>query len=296
MTELSVPNRNALINPVLQAVHDLGGSGTNQEIHDKVVSMLQLNDAQVTKPIKPGSSGPTQLAHRLGWARSDLKGIGLLINSTRGVWSLTEKGKFKNEVDGNEVRRAINEMLKQEKQRDEVEQPSDVSVADDDLGGTVDPAEYEWREELFRVLIEMDPKAFERLCKRMLRESGFTHVEVTGRSGDDGIDGIGVMRIGGFLSFKVLFQCKRWKGSIGAGMIRDFRGAMMGRTDKGLIVTTGVFTRAAKDEATRDGAPEIDLVDGDQLIDKLKELSLGVTTKEVVVEEVTIKPDFFANI
>ena len=104
------------------------------------------------------------------------------------------------------------------------------------------------------------------------------------------------MRLGGFLSFRVLFQCKRYKGSVGAGTVRDFRGAMIGRTDKGLIVTTGNFTRDAIREATRDGAPEIDLIDGEQLIDKLKELGLGVTTEEVVSEQVTVIPDFFANI
>lgn len=296
MTEVFIPNRNALINPVLQAVHALGGSGTNLEIHDQVVSTLRLTDEQVAMPIKPGTSGPSLLAFRLGWARSDLKGIGLLINSARGVWSLTEKGKSTNEVDGNEVRRAINEMLKQENERNQIAQTSDAAVADEELVGTVDAAEHAWREELYRVLSEMDPTAFERLCRKMLRESGFERVEVTGRGGDGGIDGIGIIRIGGFLSFRVLFQCKRWKNPVGARTVRDFRGAMMGRTDKGLIVTTGNFTQEAMREARRDGALDIDLIDGEQLIDKLKELSLGVKTEEVVVEKVTVDPDFFANI
>ena len=87
----------------------------------------------------------------------------------------------------------------------------------------------------------------------MLRKSGFTQVDVTGRSGDGGIDGIGIMRLGGFLSFRVLFQCKRYKGSVGAGTVRDFRGAMIGRTDKGLIVTTG--NRAALLHATQFAKP-----------------------------------------
>lgn len=295
MSEVSVPNRNALINPVLRAVHDLGGSGTIQEIHDKVVSNLQLSDEQVAKPIKSGASGPTQLAHRLGWARSDLKAIGLLINSARGVWSLTEKGKSTSEVDGNEVRRAVNEIIKQEKlQRSDEE--STVGHDDDEDLTKIDESrsDEKWRDALYSVLTEMDPIAFERLCQRILRESGFEQVEVTVRSGDGGIDGIGVIRIGGFLSFRVLFQCKRYKGSVSAGTVRDFRGAMIGRTDKGLIVTTGNFTPAATREATRDGAPEIDLIDGEQLIDKLAELELGVSKE--MVPAYTINPDFFANI
>ena len=175
--------------------------------------------------------------------------------------------------------------------------PSKTEDSDDTLPL---PEEFDedtkWKDDLYDLLFQMDPSAFERLFQRILRESGFTQVDVTGRSGDGGIDGIGIMRLGGFLSFRVFFQCKRYKGSVSAGTVRDFRGAMIGRTDKGLIVTTGNFTRDAIREATRDGAPEIDLIDGEQLIDKLKELGLGVTTEEVVTEQVTVIPDFFANI
>jgi len=134
----------------------------------------------------------------------------------------------------------------------------------------------------------MDPSAFERLVQRLLRESGFIQVEVTGRSGDGGIDGKGIMRLGGLLSFHVIFQCKRYSGSVGAGHVRDFRGAMVGRADKGLLITTGNFTRDAEREATRDGAPTIDLIDGNLLTDKLKELGLGVETKTVQVEQVGV--------
>ena len=135
--------------------------------------------------------------------------------------------------------------------------------------------------------------AFERLAQRILRESGFVKVEVTGRSGDGGIDGVGVLRLA-LLSFQVYFQCKKYKGSVSAGAIRDFRGAMVGRTDKGLFITTGTFTAEAKKEATRDGAPAIDLIDGDLLCDLLKNLKLGVSTK--MVEDVTIDPEWFGKI
>lgn len=128
----------------------------------------------------------------------------------------------------------------------------------------------------------------------MLREAGFTQVEVTGRSGDGGIDGRGIARIHGLMSFHVLFQCKRYKGSVGAGDIRDFRGAMMGRADKGLFITTGTFTPAAVKEATRDGAPPIDLLDGNDFSEKLKELGIGVSTK--TVEVYTVEEKWFSNI
>ena len=149
--------------------------------------------------------------------------------------------------------------------------------------------ESSWKQQLSIVLTQkLDPSAFERLIQRLLRESGFVQVEVTGKTGDGGIDGKGVARINGLMSFHVLFQRKRYKGSVGASEIRDFRGAMVGRADKGLFITTGTFTVAALKEATRDGAPPIDLVDGDELADKLRELELGMQieiVQRVVIDE-----------
>src|SRR5206468_4143312 len=152
-----------------------------------------------------------------------------------------------------------------------------------------------WRSNLHTILTKtLSPAAFERLIQRVLRESGFIQVEVTGRTGDGGIDGKGIARIHGFMSFHEVFQCKRWQGVVGASEIRDFRGAMVGRADKGLFITTGTFSRDAIKEATRDGAPPIDLVDGDQLADKLKEFSLGMQTE--MIENVTVDEAWFKRL
>lgn len=146
-----------------------------------------------------------------------------------------------------------------------------------------------WKAELVRILQEkVTPDGFERLVQRVLREKGFSQVEVTGRSGDGGIDGKGIARINGILSFHIIFQCKRYKGKVSSGAIRDFRGSMVGRTDKGLFITTGYFTRDAIREASRDGAPAIDLMDGEKFAEKLKELNLGVgieLREHVVIDE-----------
>ena len=155
--------------------------------------------------------------------------------------------------------------------------------------------EEEWQEQLHTILAtKMTPDAFERLTQRLLRESGFVQVEVTGKSGDGGIDGKGIARVNDLLSFHVIFQCKRYQGSVGAGAVRDFRGAMVGRADKGLFLTTGTFSSSAVKEAKRDGAPPIDLVDGNDLILKLRDLGLGV--KKAHIERVTVDPDWFDNI
>ncbi len=293
MPRLALPNHE-LFNPTLQALHSLGGSGTNMEIHDEVVKILGLTDRQIQLLHDPGNSHKTEIASRLSWTRTWLKRYGILDNPNVGVWVLTPKGQQTRKLDPADVEARIG--LNERQKKPWIGRSGSIEKQDSEARSEpVDDTE-PWRTTLYNLLINMKPDGFERLVQRMLRESGFDHVEVTGRTGDGGIDGIGDIRLGGFLSFRVLFQCKRWKSSVGARTVRDFRGAMMGRTDKGLIVTTGNFTQDAMREARRDGVPDIDLVDGEHLMDNLKKLSLGVITEEVVTERVSINPDFFANI
>jgi restriction system protein len=285
MTEVSVPTFDAFMNPVIQALKSLGGSGTIEEINNKAIEIAGLSDEQTEilhKPEKGG--GRTEVEYRLAWTRTYLKKYGVLENSTRGVWALTAKGRQLDRVKPREVRRFV------QNQRKGMEVVSEEAEIDES------EVEASWRDELLDVLLAMDPSAFERLVQRLLRESGFIQVEVTGRTGDGGIDGKGIMRLGGLLSFHVIFQCKRYRGSVTVSQVRDFRGAMVGRADKGLLVTTGNFTKEAMREATRDGAPAIDLIDGDLLLDKLKELGLGIKTKIVKTEQVTIEHDWFVGL
>jgi len=272
-----------LMNPVIQALKSLGGSGTNEEINTKVAELVKIPSEQLEILHNPEKGGMTEIEYRLMWTRTYLKIYGIIENSTRGVWALTEKGSTIEKVDEKDVVRVVREQMKKNKQ--------ETSSDDDEPNRKV-----EWQGELLDVILKMSPSAFERLIQRILRESGFVQVEVTGQSGDGGIDGHGILRLGGLLSFHVIFQAKRWKGAVGAGHVRDFRGAMVGRADKGLLITTGAFTKDAIKESTRDGAPAIDLVDGDQLVEKLKQLSLGVSTKKIEVEQVTVDQNWFLNI
>lgn len=279
-----IPNFDRLMNPTIEALHELGGSGTIEEIFAKVAQLLDLSDEQLEQLHNPERGGQTEVEYRLAWARTYLKKYGILENSSRGVWALTAVGRQTQKVNPRTVKKFVQEKSKKQKQLDEEGQ----DLADED--------ELSWRERLLAVLLQMDPSAFERLTQRLLRESGFIQVEVTGRSGDGGIDGKGIMRLGGLLSFHVIFQCKRYSGSVSVSQVRDFRGAMVGRADKGLLITTGNFTKDAIVEATRDGAPAIDLIDGDLLIDKLKELSLGVQTRRVEIEQIEIDQNWFLTI
>ncbi len=284
MADVTLPTFETLMTPIIQALKMLGGSGTIEEINDRVAEIAELSDEHLEVLHKPEKGSQTEVEYRLAWARTYLKNYGILENSSRGVWSLTPKGRQTDKVNGKTVKRYV-----QDKQRQVREaKVSDVTDEPD--------VEATWRDELLTTLLKMHPSAFERLVQRLLRESGFIQVEVTGQSGDGGSDGKGIMRLGGLLSFHVIFQCKRYQGSVNVSQVRDFRGAMVGRADKGLLITTGNFTKDAIREATRDGAPAIDLIDGDQLIDKLKELGLGVKTEIVQVEQIAVDQDWLLGI
>jgi restriction system protein len=279
MAKDRVPSLDRLLWPTLEALKQLGGSGSNQEILDKVITIINLpEDVQRI----PHGSG-TEIGYRLMWARTYLRLYGAVENSSRAVWNITPKGQTLTEQEVAAIPAWVRKQFPQKK----------TVGADETEDIEQSPGEDAWQDRLLAILQAMPPDAFERLSQRLLRESGFVNVDVKGKSGDGGIDGVGVLRVS-LLSFQVLFQCKRYKGSVPAKDVRDFRGAMAGRTDKGLFITTGRFTSEARREATREGAPPIDLVDGEQLCDLLKELKIGVVTK--TIEEVEIKDEVFKTV
>lgn len=222
-----------------------------------------------------------------------MKKGGALENSRRGVWAVTDRGESLIEDDMQEIVSEIRLGRQKFSDRAVISLPQgdllDVSTEDE----IAEESEDDWKQHLLDTILKMPPDAFERLAQRLLRESGFKTVSVTGRPGDGGIDGSGVLQMN-LITFPVAFQCKRYKGSVGAPNIRDFRGAIMGRCEKGLLITTGTFTSEAEKEATRDGALAIDLVDGDRLCEILKELSLGIKTE--TVERIIIQQSWFSQI
>ena len=116
---------------------------------------------------------------------------------------------------------------------------------------------------------------------RLLREAGFERVHVTGRSNDGGIDGLGVLQVNDLMSFNVVFQCKKWEQPIPPKEIRDLRGAMNGRAEKGIFLTTSAFTINARAEAERPGAVPVELVDGEKLFEMFKKYELGLKPRTV---------------
>lgn len=265
--------------PLLDALRGLGGSGTPDEVVERIANDLGLSD-EIQNDLLP--SGQPRYRNQVAWARFYLVREGLLDSSKRGVWSLTGQGRGTT-LSLDQAREIFLKQVRfyQEQRRQKMQTPEPVAeqVAE---GTGATPENY--RGEIIDLLLKLPPSGFERLSQRLLREAGFIQVVVTGSSGDGGIDGYGTLQINPLVSFKVLFQCKRYTKSVSPSHVRDFRGAMAGRADKGIIITTGTFTAEARREASRDGVPPIELIDGEKLVDMLEHLELGlkpVTTYEI---------------
>lgn len=263
--------------PIIQVMRALGGSGTASEIVDRSLEVAEVTEAEQQAVNKNGLS---RVKNQVHWARQYLVWTGYLGSSKWGVWNLTDKGMS---VDLSAFN-ALDVFRSVQSNRPKRAKESDTQQRDEDTPDEEEPKDH--RAALLKVIKSLSPGGFERLTQRLLRESGFQQVTVTGKSGDGGIDGIGTLKVNPFVSFNVLFQCKRYQGAVTPSQVRDFRGAMQGRADKGLIITTGTFTLDAKKEARRDGVPPIELVDGDTLIEMFEQHELGlIPTRSYDIDE-----------
>ena len=277
--------------PIVDVLKELGGSGSAGEVIDLVIERMNISDDELAVVNKNGGS---RIKNQVNWARMYLVNHGTIDNSKRGVWSLTPAGNklhINSHDDSLSLFKRVQETFKQKE-----DQPSQTTVVDDEI----DNQNYQdqsinsklsHRDQLISVLRNLTPNGFERICQRLLRESGFKRVTVTGKTGDGGIDGEGILEINPLMTLKVLCQCKKYTdgNSIGSSTIRDFRGAMQGRADKGIIITTSTSTKEAKKEAIRDGVPPIELVDAEGLIDLFEAKELGL--KPITIYE--IDDEFF---
>ncbi|MBQ6232947.1 MAG: restriction endonuclease [Clostridia bacterium] len=283
----------SLLTPTFLALKDLGGSGSNSEILDKVISNLEI-PADVADIPHPGNENMSEVAYQLAWARTYLKKYGVITNSERSIWSIMPDYAAAEKLEDKKIIRHLNDQKRKKKisnvdpANPELPQDNDPSNDDVEYPDEAKP----WRARLSEILQTMDPFGFERLTQRVLRECGFTQVEVTKKAGDGGIDGTGKLKINGIFSFNVAFQCKRYKGAVGAPEVRDFRGSLTTDIEKGVLITTGTFSKAARDEASNPGKQQIDLIDGEEFINKIVEYGIGV--REVKAYE--IDEEFFQKI
>lgn len=283
-----VPNYVTLIEATYTALKQLGGSGRNDEINKAVYAILNVSD-EVLEILHTGRTSFSEIDYRLAWARTLLKNYGAITNSSRRVWTIAPAFSSISVIDGTVVEKYRNPSGKAPVEKHEpveVVDPENISVED------VPQEAINWRQRVYDILMNMNPYAFERLTQRVLRECGFTDVIVTKSSGDGGIDGFGKLKINGIISFNIAFQCKRYQGVVGSPVVRDFRSSLTKNIEKGVLITTGTFSKAAQEEAENPGKQQIDLIDGEDFIDMLADYSIGL--KEV--KDYEIDEDFFSKI
>ena len=264
--------------PLLDALRDLGDSGRPREVSSRIAKNLNLPDEILDETLKSGGS---KFHNQVAWARQYLVWEDLLDSSKHGTWKLTEKGRNAqiSEAEAREIFLkwvAIHAQNRKHRHSEDNDEAQSEASSPEDLVSEDKP-------DLISTLRSLSPVGFEKICRELLRESGFENVEVTGGSADGGIDGHGTLEINPFVSFKVLFQCKRYaKGNlVSRAQVGDFRNAMIGRAEKGIIITTSSFTNAAVQEANREGAPQVELVDGVKLVEMFERVELGVSKRTV---------------
>jgi restriction system protein len=272
------------LDPVLHVLKNNGGVGAASEIIDGVISRLNIPDAEVEVTIP---SGQSRVRNQIQWARYYLAKAGLVDSPKNGVWRLTQEGTQTN-LTAEGAKALVQKIVKEYHESRRAKDGKSSNTKNEDIALVEDE---EHTEDLLEVLKNLSPKGFERICKRLLTEIGIHDIQITGGAGDQGIDGIGRIRLNDVVNFNIVFQCKRYKETVSPGLVRDFRGSMQGRAEKGLILTTGRFTQEAQKEANRDGVPPIELIDGERLVSLFEKYELGLKPKTVY----ELVPEFFRS-
>lgn len=286
MTKLRGPKFVQYFQPVIDGLRDLGSSAKPREVYAWIAERHSVPQEEIEGTTRGGQS---KFENKVGWARFYLAKAGLIDTEQRGVWVLTEKGRKTNisHDEAYNLFKLIHDGFQREPgEAEKTVDEADASVPDEKAYLNQDAIQ----EELVRILRGITNKGFEELCARLLRHIGFENLKVTGQSGDHGIDGEGFLLINRFVRIKVMFQCKRYAGTVQVKEIRDFRGAIQGRSERGIFLTTGTFTKGAREEAARENATAIELVDIDRLLELLIEEGLGIRETKAL----TIDREFFA--
>ncbi len=268
------------VNPVLTTLQENGGAGDSSDVIEQVIDKLGITEAELEETT---ANGQSRIRNQIQWARFYLFKAGLIDNAQRGIWRLTNEGlESKLNDDG------VYALFKKVQDSVKKSVPTTTKKAEPKFE-SISTEEEEHSIGLIGLIQNLPASGFEKLCKRLLTEIGINEIVITGGSGDQGIDGKGVVKLNDVVSLNIVFQCKRYKETVSPHHVRDFRGAMQGRGEKGLIITTGRFTKEAKAEGSRDGVTPIELIDGNRLVELFEKYRLGL--KPVTVFE--IDHDFF---
>lgn len=274
------------INPLIEVLRELGGAGRPSDIRPLVIQKLKIPESEVVIILK---SGVSRVLNQIDWARNYLKEWEFISAQERGIWRLTDKG-FKENLSNEQIYELFCQTQNKYQNKENIRDNQAV-VLEKEIDEII-PFEKKHQNDLLELILGLSPYSFEKLCKRLMIEEGFQNVEITKQTRDGGIDGVAKLNLNRFVSFKVFFQCKKYKGSVGSETIQLFKGALDGKIksgDKGLVITTGYFTDSAENEAHKEGGFPIELIDGEKLVEMFENLQLGLKSRTVY----DIDYDFF---
>lgn len=272
--------------PTLRALRDLGGSARPREVIDLVLDLTQIGDDDRSEQLK---SGGLRVDNQVQWARQYLVWAGLLDGSQRGRWTLTDDG-WSLDLDAEDHDSAFALFARLHADRTGTSAKPGTAL-EDEADEPPDPLDEQESSELaladqLRATVHALPSAgFENLCKRVLTELGLVQLRTVGGAGDRGIDIEGHLRVNPVVSFRVGVQCKSYvpENKVVPRQIREFQGAL-GPYDRGIFITTSVFTKQAEEQASSPGYKPMDVIDGERLIELLLEHRLGIKQLTVVDE------------
>ncbi len=261
--------------PILDALRELGGSGKPKEVTEIVAKKEKLSNSELEATLP---SGALKFKNQVAWARQYMVWEGYLDSTIRGTWKLTPKGQ-NAKISQDAAHKIFLKWV-------EINQKGSSNISTEDILEDIDKNEPENsniinKENLLEILQNLTPFGFEKICLELLRESGFDNLIHTAATRDGGFDGYGTLELNQFISIKVLFQFKRYKGTVSRAQVGDFRNAMMGRAEKGIMLTTGIFSQDAWEEADRVSEYKIELVDGIKLVKMFQKAGVGVKPETI---------------
>jgi len=269
---MAYPKQSEIEIPLLLEIDKAGGKARPQDVYAKVAQHFSQLTAEDLERHLESSPSINKWQNHVQWARQKLIVKGELDGSVRGVWKLTDLGKKRIEVTPTPS---------------PVPPPKPEEITLQDL---LESHESAVRARLADKLRNLDPTDFEVFSKDLLQALGFAEVKVTQRSRDGGIDGFGKLRQG-IVKIDAAFQCKRWQGVVPRPEIDRFRGAISGKFDQGIFLTTSSFSQEALDASIRPGAVPIIMVDGEKMLELMIQNGIGVLRRPLQLLD--IDEDFF---
>lgn len=266
----------------MEALRDLGGSARPKEITQHIGEKYKLPEEILSE--RYSKSGVLKFQNQLAWARQYLVWEELLEPSKHGVWALSKKGwdTSLTEKQGHDIFLKwvkIFQDLREGKNTENIDKEADKIIEIQEETEPENPNN-NIKPTLIEVLQNLTPTGFEHLCGRLLREYDFENIEITQRSHDGGIDGYATLKLNPFVNLSVFFQCKRYQATVPTEKVQAFIGVMETNkrsVEKGLLITTGNFAKAAMEIAKSN--IKLELIDGDKLVEMFEKIGLGVNSK-----------------